>query len=270
MAERAHGIVQFSNGSDLLQSSVRVLGVVLLSVHSNLFSGTVDMAHMLYLDCKAGRHPKTDDFKQTDRRAYQPFTLLVGLQPAPNATDRFAMNHYDPTTQESTQVERHAQLDQFFRRLPRTYYSYVDTRDLGQFSYSYAYDSNLESLFKTMDCVEQDEPLKQRKNRNQRKLTSDNRAEEWRQYLVEQLEDKNLSTSEMEHQLGLVHCILHDERYGLKDYSDEFRKNFNLAADDHAPCIERVQRYREAQRRGQDLVQLKPKWRAKFQEFFPH
>ena len=238
-----------------------------------LFSGTVDMAHMLYLDCKAGRHPKTEEFKQNDPLAYQPFVIsnpwLMGPElVAPNATEGFEMNHYNPTTQDSIRVDVHNKLDQFFHGLPDTYYAYVDTRDLGEFSYSYLYDSNLDSLFETMECVAQEESVTQGKKGKQRKLAIKT-AREWRAYLVEQLEDKHLSTSDMEHQLGLVHCILHAERYGLEDYSEEFRNTFNLASDDHAPCVERVQQYHEAQRQGQDLVQMNTEWRAKFQGFFP-
>ena len=230
-----------------------------------LFSGTVDMAHMLYLDCKAGRHPKTEEFKLTDPLAYQPFIISnpwsTGPEPvAPNATEGFEMNHYDPITQDSIRVDVHDKLNQFFHGLPNTYYSYVDTRGLGKFSYSYIYDSNLDSLFETMECVAQKGPVTGGKKR----------AREWRAYLLEQLEDKHLSKSDTEHQLGLVHCILHAERYGLEDYSDELRNNFNLGPEDHAPCVERVQQYREALRRGQDLVQVNTEWRTKFRGLFPN
>ena len=102
-----------------------------------------------------------------------------------------------------------------------------------------------------------------------RKLTGDG-ASGWRAYLVDQLEAKKLSTPEIEQQLGLIHCIVHAEHYGLQDYTEEFRKNFNLAADEHAPCIERVIEYEDARNQGRDLVQLDSEWRTKFQEFFPN
>ena len=228
------------------------------------------MAHMLYLDCKTGRSKrKSDEFKQNHPLAYQPFARWsFQNRGAPNATDSFKMNHYDPDTETTVKVEQHEKLQEFFQGLPDTYYSYVDASDLGEFSYTYLYDSNLESLFDTMECVsELNATAPRRFKQRQRKLTA---ASGWRAYLVDQLEAKQLSTLEIEEQLGLIHCIVHAEHYGLEDYTEEFRKNFNLTADEHAPCIERVIEYEDARIQGRDLVQLNSEWRTKFHDFFPN
>ena len=225
------------------------------------------MAHMLYLQCKAGDGPKSTTFKQTNPLAYQAFGLYPNVEAyrVPQATEVMEMNHHDPTTDTTIRVEDHDRLGPFFEGLPNTYYAYVDAGDLGEHSYSYSFDSNLVSLLDTMDCVAPSTP----QPTPNLPILQSLRSQAWRAFLWDEAKQLHWSNLQRERQFGLVHCILHMEKFGLKDNDPTFCKKFHLPDDEHAPCIDRVQQYKEAKAKGQDLVQLPSGWRDQFNHVFP-
>ena len=193
---------------------------------------TIDLLQTIYYDCKAG-HGRSNEFKQTSTIAYHPWGG------APNSQSGF-------TVQDSSQIA------QFFNALPSQYYQYVDATEIPNgFGYSYSLDSNFQSEIQSMQCTggppsvidttdaptpsatdgpsaapapatdgRPDLPDPEDANKNVQ-----NFYETIRDVCLSNGKDREMCKEETKN----VECLCYDDLFGVEDFSDEFRQNFNIS-----------------------------------------
>lgn len=222
---------------------------------------TVDLAHTMYFDCKAGTGLKTNEFKRKDPVSYVPYGSR-----APDIDGGFHM--YYRNNGESIPVEKIDRLRPFFQDLPQHYYDYVDARDMGTVSYRYELDPLLQSTLTSMECVQVEDEIEIGfpilSNAKTKAVLN------WRDLVRQFLKNMNIQDSrEISHEIKIMHCVMHAERFGLTDFTAEFRQNFNLTSDDHDACILTVQKYKNAREHNTSILNLdEHTWRNIYRIFF--
>lgn len=100
---------------------------------------TIDMAYQLHHQCHFGRKLSTFE-KQTNVHAYEAcgFTAQDG---SPTAMSEIRMDVWDSTNQAFVDPHTYAVTAPYFEGLPRAYWAYVDSTDLGK-GLSYRYETD--------------------------------------------------------------------------------------------------------------------------------
>ena len=201
---------------------------------------TIDLLHTIYYECKAG-FGQSEEFKRTSTIAYHPWGG------APSSESGFRMGRAS------------FRISQFFQELPNQYYEFVDHTDIGEFSYSYQRDSNFNTDMSRMNCLvapvtaddssnESDsEPDRFRVNGFSLQSEADGNMASFYDEVLEGCISSEQSRESCKGQVVVAECLCFDKLFGVEDYTDEFRQNFNVPDDEHTECFQSVLDYTKAQ-----------------------
>lgn len=194
---------------------------------------TIDLLHSIYYECKAGSG-QNDVFKRTSSIAYHPW----GGAPSSNSGFRMGRASF--------------RLSQFFQELPNQYYEFVDHADIGEFSYSYQRDSNFNTEISRMNCVGNTNESGRaeggfRVNGFSLQSEADGNMASFYDEVLEGCTSSDQSRESCKGQVVVAECLCFDTLFGVEDYTDEFRQNFNVPDDEHTECYQSVLDYKEAQ-----------------------
>ncbi|ETN05564.1 hypothetical protein F442_12628 [Phytophthora nicotianae P10297] len=223
---------------------------------------TVDLIHQLYYDCQIGR-PLTDTEKKNGDYAFESCAQVDYVGVPPTSTSTMTM-YWNAVGQTRISVESHPRLGRFFAYQPKEYWQYVSSIDLG---YSYAADelfvllknqgltcpkSHTRKLF---DVNYVDVPVTADKKRK-----AIGRSFNLFQDIYDAALTNTSSHTEAIDQGQTVDCLWYNEKFGVDDFSPEFRANWNLPSTAHTFCYNRVQDVNS----GRKQVKV-GRWKDKYQ-----
>ena len=230
---------------------------------------TIDLLQTIYYDCKAGRG-QSDAFKRTSSVAYHPW----GGAPSSNAG--FTVNP-------SSRIAR------FFNSLPTRYYHYVDAAEIPSNGYTYLLDNNF-NLEKTRltscssdppatDPPATDPPATDAPATTDAPTTAptptpsdaDKNMNEFYDELLEECKATGMDEVQCNIQARRTECLCFDDIVGVEDFTDEFRKNFNISDSEHTECAQTVIDFEQAEKDQtvKDLIAVdEKKWKDICYEHF--
>lgn len=103
---------------------------------------TIDMAYQIHHKCFFGRR-LTEQEKRSDRNAFE------SCGGGPGSNSEVQMTVYSPELRRLVDPHEHPVTAPFFRGLPRQYWGYVDSTDIGPFSYNFEVDELLTALIRS-------------------------------------------------------------------------------------------------------------------------
>ncbi|GMF58567.1 unnamed protein product [Phytophthora fragariaefolia] len=244
--------------------------------------GLIDLIQTIYLKCQVGAENFTlsDAAKGNDPRWFSTGMRRNGgsFTAEDNVTMRVLA--FDGKTTVNVWQDPRNILYPFFKDLPYKYRHYVDAKDLGNYSYTYAMSGGLASMYQycsksntiaTASSLLADETQYNTRGGGSEHLcpivepgtADDNLVRRWNIALFESARIVGYTETAAREQMELVACQYQDDCLGgVQDYTDLFRTNFGV--DGHPRCYTLIQYLNSG-----DLVIGIPKWKEITARFLP-
>lgn len=250
--------------------------------------GFIDALQTIYVNCQLSRDrvQLSRERKASDPRFWTSCARRGSSNGNFSVTDEIYMAVRDFCNTASVHVRTNASntLHAFFKDLPPRFVDYIDTEDLGNYSYAYNFSGGLAKLYTncsastsletaatTVLMASTDDEIQVPTNRMPRKPRTivhesnsiEKRTQLWTIALYESARLNGYTDTAASEQMEMMACLHKHECYGpVADFDPVFRENFHV--EGHPRCFTLV----EALKKGGKIIGV-PGWRQISSRFVP-